>query len=627
MTVFHRAPASFHPSEFDIAVYQLGNNADHAFVYEAALRYPGVVVLHEANLHHLLAETTIRNGDWDRYVIECEYDSGPSARAHAERARTLTVGPDYENVPLLRRVASTARGVIAHSNYVLNRVRAAGFSGPAAVIPHGAWVDLPPTYDGHVNSRPAIRARLGLDDATPLIGAFGYIKPYKRIAETLRALRRLVRLEPRVRMILGGEPHPELPIVQLIQTLELDSHVRLLGYAHESDFAAYINACDVIVNLRYPTVGESSGSLLRAFSAARPALVSDIGSFAELPDEICLKVPVGPGEEDLIFEYLNLLVSRPEIGLRIGAQARSWAERECSWSAVAHKYVDFLTSVANGGPAVIETHPPAPKSPPAPPTDNRYLRSWSIDPAARDYLDQHSARLQKTLEITPPGDASQSILEMGAYLQITPALKFKLGYGAVRGCYYGRLGRLDHRYVSAENGEAFECIVDHFDAEKDIYPYSGATFDTILCCELIEHLFGDPMHLMSEVNRILKPGGHFVLTTPNVVSYRAISAILGSYHPGFFTNYIKPNPDGVTDARHNREYAPNEVQHLLTNSGFEMVLLETGPFRDEPHPEFNWVRLLLEKLQLQTYWRGDGIYAVGRKTGPIRERWPDWLYS
>ncbi len=66
----------------------------------------------------------------------------------------------------------------------------------------------------------------------------------------------------------------------------------------------------------------------------------------------------------------------------------------------------------------------------------------------------------------------------------------------------------------------------------------------MLCCELIEHLFEDPMHLMSEVNRILKPGGHLVLTTPNMAALRGISAILQGYHPGFFHAYIRPAEDG-----------------------------------------------------------------------------------
>jgi SAM-dependent methyltransferase len=135
------------------------------------------------------------------------------------------------------------------------------------------------------------------------------------------------------------------------------------------------------------------------------------------------------------------------------------------------------------------------------------------------------------------------------------------------------------------------------------------------------------MHLMSEVNRILRPGGHFVITTPNVAALRGISAILQGYHPGFFHAYIKPAESGEVDARHNREYTAREIYKLLENSGFEVARLETGEFRDEPHPEFGWVMHLLQRYWLETDLRGDGIYAVGRKKGPVRERYPGWLYS
>ena len=134
----------------------------------------------------------------------------------------------------------------------------------------------------------------------------------------------------------------------------------------------------------------------------------------------------------------------------------------------------------------------------------------------------------------------------------------------MRGCYYGKLGKVDHRTVTASDGETFECEIDHFDAEKDIYPYPDGHFSTVLCCELIEHLYHDPMHLMAEVNRILKPGGHLVLTTPNIAALRGVAAILQGYHPGFFHAYIKPAAAGEeADARHNREYTPREI-HLTS---------------------------------------------------------------
>jgi hypothetical protein len=129
------------------------------------------------------------------------------------------------------------------------------------------------------------------------------------------------------------------------------------------------------------------------------------------------------------------------------------------------------------------------------------------------------------------------------------------------------------------------------------------------------------------VNRILKPGGHLVLTTPNIASLRGISAILQGYHPGVFPEYIRPSAKGEVDARHNREYTPREIHKLLENSGFSVVRLETGPYRDEPTAQYGWVLHLLERYKLDTVLREEGIYAVGQKMGGVRERYPDWLYS
>jgi SAM-dependent methyltransferase len=217
---------------------------------------------------------------------------------------------------------------------------------------------------------------------------------------------------------------------------------------------------------------------------------------------------------------------------------------------------------------------------------------------------------------------------MGAYLQITPALKTRLGYAEVRACYYGPAGRIEPRTSTSSEGEQFSCDVELFDAEKDRFAYDDEYFSTVLCCELLEHLTEDPMHMMSEINRILKPSGHLVLTTPNIGSLRAISAILEGYHPGFFPAYIRAPEDGAEpEARHNREYTPKEIVLLLLDSGFEVTLLETGAFRDQPKPELAWVRHLLRRYELSEDLRGDGIYAVGRKTGPVRARYPAWLYQ
>jgi glycosyltransferase involved in cell wall biosynthesis/SAM-dependent methyltransferase len=620
--IFSEQPARFEPSRYDAIFYQVGNNGWHTGAYEMALQHPGIVVMHEANLHHLITDITIRRDRWDLYVAEAEWNGGADALAHALRAQALEVGPDYDGLPMTRRLLERARAVIVHSHFTAGELRRQGYQGPLAVIPHGAWIPEA--------NRLTERHKLGLTERDPLIGVFGFLKPYKRIAESLRAFKRLLRVEPRAKLVLVGEPHRELALDSLISGMGLSGSVRVLGFVPESEFVDIIAACDIVLNLRYPTVGESSGTLLRALGLGRAVLVSDLGSFAEFPDDVCLKVPVDAREEDTIFEHLNLLCARPRLARTLGENARAWVERECNWERVAGLYLDFASAVREGR-AWPEQPVPAPLPAPAPasaPVEAEYVLGWASDEPARQYVEQHQTRLLRTLEITPPGTAAQRILEMGSYLQITPALKLKLGYGEVRGCYYGPQGRIDHREVRSADGEDFAVEIDHFDAEIDVFPYPDAHFDTVLCGELIEHLRSDPMHLMAEANRILKPGGHLVLTTPNIVSTRALAAILQGYHPGFFPAYIRPAKDGEeTDARHAREYTPKEIHLLYYYAGFEVVRLETGEFHDEPQPAHHWVRDLLERYGLPEEWRGDGIYAVGRKVAVVRERYPAWLYS
>src|SRR5262249_23409843 len=419
-----------------------------------------------------------------------------------------------DNLPMNRRVLETSRALIVHSEFMAGQVRRAGGPLPIAVIPHGASM---PEANPH-----AWRHKLGVDESTPLIGIFGFLKPYKRVAESLRAFQRLVRQEPRVRLILVGEEHPELPIRRLISSLGLESHARVLGYVPLEDFQQYIGAVDICLNLRYPTVGESSGSLLRALGLGRAVLVSQVGSFAELPDEICLKVPVDEHEVDFIFEYLNLLVTRPELARTMGETAKRYVAGYCSWDRVAEMYADFLRAVNEGREW---TAPPAPakrlsagapdtgqaehlpaepaqtlpaasfraeatatplaERPSAEPSQTPLGASLSAEVPAplhpwaeyilgyaaeseekQSYVRMHLTRLVRTLEITPRGSAEDRILEMGAYMQITPALKYLLGYGEVRGSYLGAVGRIDQRETRSTTGEVFCCSVDHFDAER-----------------------------------------------------------------------------------------------------------------------------------------------------------------
>ncbi len=80
LEIFSSPEPAYDPARFDIALYHIGNNGFHGFVYETALQHPGVVVLHESNLHHLIADITIKRNNWDAYVARMRV-RGRSRRA------------------------------------------------------------------------------------------------------------------------------------------------------------------------------------------------------------------------------------------------------------------------------------------------------------------------------------------------------------------------------------------------------------------------------------------------------------------------------------------------------------------------------------------------------------------
>jgi glycosyltransferase involved in cell wall biosynthesis/SAM-dependent methyltransferase len=617
---------------FYTVLYHIGNNPFHVYIYDLALRIPGVVVLHEFNLHYLVAHATIGRGDWEAYFRELGHNAGPAAMQRARRAQQGVGQLDYDSVPMNRTLLERSRAAIVHSDYMVSLLRAAGAHLPVRRIPHG--VGLQET--DHVAGRRALAERAGwsLDDSTPVFGVFGFLKPYKRIRESLRAFARLRVENPAVKMVLVGEEHPHYPLRPLISELDLGDSVVILGHLPLGQFTACMSGVDYCISLRRPTAGETSGSVMRSLALGKPTLVSEIGSFLELPDDAVFKIPVDDKEEQWLLEYIKLLVAEPELAVAVGANGQAYVRQNCLWPQVADQYVQFLMECAQAQP--VSAFPSATVLEPqngkaaqvAPREDEirEYIVGFSHSSRLmEDYAQDHLSRLEKTVLMTPQGTSADRLLELGCYLQITPALSRYLGYGEIRGAYYGKLGEQVNQSATSVTGEIFTCRVDLFDAERDRFPYPDGYFQTVLCCELIEHLTSDPMHMMAEINRIVALGGHLLLSTPNIVSFRSAYAVLHGYHPGLFPAYIKPSSDGTVDPRHSREYAPREVSLLAEASGFQVEKLETGNYSRKER-DIRWVQEFLETNQLATGLRGEVIYCLARKVGPVRDRWPKELY-
>jgi glycosyltransferase involved in cell wall biosynthesis/SAM-dependent methyltransferase len=613
LSVYETAPIGFDPQPFDSIVYQIGNNPFHASIYELALHQPGVIVLHEASVHYLVRSLTLSRGNDKAYFREVMYEMFGDDQGYFSGRHLPIECPQPHEFLMLRRLLDRSRACIVHSHYAERLVRLKGFRGPICVVPHGA--DL-----ATVDPRP-YRERLGIEDTTPLVGVFGYQRPDKQIWDCLLMFRDLLDSVPDARLLILGESHPQVPLEQGIRDLGLKDRVLLMGHQTLQDFDGYLAACNAILNLRQTTFGESSGTMMRAFGLGKAVIVSAIGASCELPENACIKIPRDRHEMKVTTECVNWLLSNPEAAAEIGARARQWVAGECTWDKVAQRYLTFLSEESGnrkqasrkGGPALSDAE------------ISSYLSRW-IDPdsPAGVYFAAHSIRLIQTMKLIPRGDSGSRILELGCYMQITPALRGLLGYGEVRGGYMGGAGAWHLSTVNSRDGEEFTCTINLFNCEMDRYPYPDNSFDTVICCEVLEHLAKDPMHMMTEIHRILKPNGILVLTTPNVVSIRALHAMLTGIHPNLFSKYVMPTL--LPEAKHIREYTPKELLRLFADSGFTIQFIDTTAYGHRAGI-YEWITRAIQALKPFTRLREDCVYLVGQKSKDVGTRYPSWLYE
>jgi glycosyltransferase involved in cell wall biosynthesis len=325
----------------DVRLFHIGNSPEaHGWILDALRANRGVVVLHELVIHHLVAGVTLARGDGPGYLDAMQREAGVVGRLLAHGVIDGLIPPLWErrstDFPLAGEALAHADGVIVHSTYVEDGVRAAGYAGAVFRIPHPAWTVLP--VDPW--TPPS-----GLADA--LFVVLGHLNPQKRIGSVLAAFARVRETVPGARLVIaGGSAGVELE--REVAAAGVADAVDLLGFVDEELLWRLLAAADACVSLRCPTMGETSGIALRALSTGTPLVVSDVGWFAELPDAVALKVPVGDREVDALEDAMGLLAS--DRGHRDGmaAAARTLAQSEHRVDRVAERYAAACEEVAGG---------------------------------------------------------------------------------------------------------------------------------------------------------------------------------------------------------------------------------------------------------------------------------------
>jgi len=350
--------------------YQMGNNVYHEGVRRLALDFPGVVTVHDLRLHHLLVESTLASGDLDAYVSGLGEEHGWEGAAAALSIRWGGHGrARLFEMPAHRSLLLRQRGLLTHSNWGLRFLEEELAEWAEDGLPPMRRVPMPmPAPDLPKPEQAAIfRRRAGVPRSAVLIGSFGFQTPIKRTDVLLRIL-----AEPgmeQVHALVVGDVAPELDLGALARELGVQDRVTMTGFLEPAAFPTAISACDLCLNLRYPSAGETSASLLRILALGRAAVVSDYAQFVELPDDIVVKAPLKDdpdSEAGALAGLLRGLLTEPDRLVGMGAAARAFIEREHRPASAAREVFEALDEwsrlPAGKPPALRPPRPPAPTS-------------------------------------------------------------------------------------------------------------------------------------------------------------------------------------------------------------------------------------------------------------------------
>jgi SAM-dependent methyltransferase len=181
---------------------------------------------------------------------------------------------------------------------------------------------------------------------------------------------------------------------------------------------------------------------------------------------------------------------------------------------------------------------------------------------------------------------------------------------------------LDVYGISSQHEPLGGAKIKTCNIENDKFPFKDNFFDLVIFTEVLEHLPQSPLHTLKEIYRVLSPGGHVLITTPNIArSINRAKMLLGKSVTYPLHQLLEAEGKGSNIYhRHNREYTVHEVAELSHLAGFAIDTATTfvsyTPWRRRVVPDPIWIKagkIANYALMLMIEGLRDTVLVVGRK--------------
>jgi glycosyltransferase involved in cell wall biosynthesis len=322
---------------YDEVVYHLGNHSGfHRTIYQLAWRFPATIVLHDYNLSGFMHEAFYRQPDGDLYEQALTGPNGEPARSGLQ-ALLPKFGRNIGTIPMSHAIVNRSRKVIVHHRWVKHQFPAADH---VRVIPLFTKITYRPSSEEITN----FKKRFSIRENQFLLTCLGFTNRNKLPSLQVEAVNRLLAHGYPVHLLFAGETAPDVKRFEAeVQAGENRENITFSGYLDEADYYCALFASDVVINLRNPSMGEASATLVQALAAGKPAIISDLNQYKEFPDQVCWKVTHDEHEADLLYEYLVALLTNKRLRAAISAASLDYAQEVFSFRIVP-QWIEALTS-------------------------------------------------------------------------------------------------------------------------------------------------------------------------------------------------------------------------------------------------------------------------------------------
>jgi glycosyltransferase involved in cell wall biosynthesis len=239
--------------------------------------YGGIVYLHDMVLHHIMGWITWMQDDAKSYFNLLEKWYGSNVSLMCGELMKQGVMPwecdVVTELPLFEEMIQYADACVVHSEFAKKRVK--------EVFP-----DLNVYKLLHVlKGMEVVGEKSDTDRGKVKIGIFGGIEANKNVDVILKSLSNFKADKSFWEAhIVGSVGNRCDDIPRLPEKLGIEKNVFFHGRLDGENFNALLADMDIVISLRYPTMGETSGIVARTMQMGIPVIVNNIGWYGELPD-------------------------------------------------------------------------------------------------------------------------------------------------------------------------------------------------------------------------------------------------------------------------------------------------------------------------------------------------------